>query len=171
MGLPRWCSGKECTCQGRRCRRLWSQPWVEKIPWRRKRQPTPYSCLGKFHEQSVAGYSPWGYQRVGHAWVSTHAHTHILKMQKWIVTHNKCYSIVTLLYFKNPGPLSITSPFSGSIAWDRLYIHYASNCQVYQLLSCDIYRWIDLITHWCNHQFSRAVFFPLCRQRSVGTKG
>ena len=32
--------------------------------------------------------------------MSTHARTHIFKMQKWIVTHNKCYSIVTLLYFK-----------------------------------------------------------------------
>ena len=31
--LPRQLSGKESTCQ---CRRLSSDPWVRKIPWRRK---------------------------------------------------------------------------------------------------------------------------------------
>ena len=39
-------------------------PWVGKIPWRRKWQPTPVFLLGEFHEQrSLAGYSP---QRVRH---------------------------------------------------------------------------------------------------------
>ena len=32
-GLPRWPSGKESTCQ---CRRLWFDPWVGKISWKRK---------------------------------------------------------------------------------------------------------------------------------------
>ena len=48
MGLPRWCSGKESTCQCRRCR---FNPWVGKIPWSRKWQPTPTLFLpGKFHD-------------------------------------------------------------------------------------------------------------------------
>jgi len=35
-------------------------PWVGKIPRRRKWQPTPVFLLGKSHRQkSVAGYSPW----------------------------------------------------------------------------------------------------------------
>ena len=35
--------------------------WVGKIPWRRKRQPTPVFLPGKFHGQrSLVGYSPWG---------------------------------------------------------------------------------------------------------------
>ena len=33
VGLPWWLSGKEPTCQCRRCR---FDPWVMKIPWRRK---------------------------------------------------------------------------------------------------------------------------------------
>ena len=34
--------------------------WVRKIPWRRKRQPTPLFSPGEFHGQrSLAGYSPW----------------------------------------------------------------------------------------------------------------
>ena len=38
-------------------------PWVGKIPWRRKWQPTPVFLLGEFHEQrSLAGYSPWGHK-------------------------------------------------------------------------------------------------------------
>ena len=32
----RWLSGKESACQYRRHRRLQFNPWVRKIPWRRK---------------------------------------------------------------------------------------------------------------------------------------
>ena len=41
--FPGWLRSKESVCQ---CRRCGFNPWVEKIPWRRKQQPTPYSCLG-----------------------------------------------------------------------------------------------------------------------------
>ena len=35
-------------------------PWVGKIPWRRKWQPTPVFLPGKSHGQrSLAGYSPY----------------------------------------------------------------------------------------------------------------
>ena len=37
------------------------RPWVMKIPWRRKRQPTPVFLPGESHGQrSLAGYSLWG---------------------------------------------------------------------------------------------------------------
>ena len=36
-------------------------PWVGKIPWSRKWQPTPVFLLGKFHGQrGLLGYSLWG---------------------------------------------------------------------------------------------------------------
>ena len=41
MGFPCHSAGKESTCQWRRCKRLRFDPWVRKIPWRRKWQPTP----------------------------------------------------------------------------------------------------------------------------------
>ena len=42
-------------------------PWVGKILWSRKWQPTPVFLPGKSHEQkSLVGYSPWGHKRVGH---------------------------------------------------------------------------------------------------------
>ena len=43
-----WLSGKESTCQ---CRRRDFDPWVRKISWRRKWQPTPVFLLGKSHGQ------------------------------------------------------------------------------------------------------------------------
>ena len=56
-GLPWWLSGKEPSCQ---CRRRGFDPWVGKIPWRRKRQPTSVFLPGKFHgPSSLVGYSPW----------------------------------------------------------------------------------------------------------------
>ena len=35
-------------------------PWVRKIPWRRKWKPTPVLLPGKFHgRRSLVGYCPW----------------------------------------------------------------------------------------------------------------
>ena len=37
-------------------------PWVRKVPWRRKQQPTPVFLPGKPHGQrSLVSYSPWGH--------------------------------------------------------------------------------------------------------------
>ena len=42
-------------------RETWVDPWVGKISWRRKRQPTPVLLPGKSHgRRSLVGYSPWG---------------------------------------------------------------------------------------------------------------
>ena len=39
-------------------------PWVRKIPWRRKWQPTPAFLPGESHGQrSLEGYSPWGHKQ------------------------------------------------------------------------------------------------------------
>ena len=58
MGFPNGTSSKESTCQ---CRRYGFDPWVEKIPWRRKWQSTPVFLPGKSHGQrNLEGYSPWG---------------------------------------------------------------------------------------------------------------
>ena len=44
-----------------------------KIPFRRKRQPTPVFLPGKFHEQrSLVGYNPWGHKESG---ITEHTHT------------------------------------------------------------------------------------------------
>ena len=64
MGLPWWLSGKESACQCRRCE---VDPWVGKIPWRRKWWPFPFFLPGKSHgERNLAGYSVWGCKRIWH---------------------------------------------------------------------------------------------------------
>ena len=55
-GLPWWFSGNEPAFQ---CRRHEFDPWVGKICWRRKWQPTVVFLPGKTNGQrSLAGYSP-----------------------------------------------------------------------------------------------------------------
>ena len=71
MGFPDGINGKESACQ-QRCKRHGFDPWVEKIPWRKKWQPTPVFLPEKVHgHRSLEGYSPWEC-RVAHDW-STHA--------------------------------------------------------------------------------------------------
>ena len=56
IGLSSWLNGKEPTCQ---CRRRGFYPWVWKIPWMSKRQPTPVFLPVKSHGQkTLAGCSP-----------------------------------------------------------------------------------------------------------------
>ena len=71
--LPRH-SGKECACQWRRCRRHRFNPWVRKIPWRRKWPPTPVFLPGKFHGQRrLVRYSPRGCKELDTTeWLRTH---------------------------------------------------------------------------------------------------
>ena len=62
-GFPGGIIGKESICQCRRRKRCRFNPWVGKIPWRRKWQPTPVFLPGKCHGQrSLAGYSPRGHK-------------------------------------------------------------------------------------------------------------
>ena len=60
LGLPWWLRGwRICLQWGRPA----FDPWVRKIPWKRKWQPTPVFLPGEFHGQrSPVGYSPWGHK-------------------------------------------------------------------------------------------------------------
>ena len=54
----------ESTCPFRRHR---FDPWVGKVPWRKKWQPTPVLLPGESHGQwCLVGCSPWGCKRVEH---------------------------------------------------------------------------------------------------------
>ena len=73
-GLPRRCRGKEPACQCRRCRRQRFDPWVRKIPWSGKWQPTPVFLPGEFHGQrSLVGYSPQSRRELD---MTEHMHAH-----------------------------------------------------------------------------------------------
>ena len=77
--LPRWLDGKESTCHYRRCKRCGFHPWVGKIPWRRKWQPTPVFLPGESHGQSGwADYSPQHCKES-----DTTEHTHMWNFETW----------------------------------------------------------------------------------------
>ena len=55
-----WLPGKKSSCH---CRRFKFDPWIRKIPWKRKCPPIPVFLSGKFHGQrNLAGYSSWDYK-------------------------------------------------------------------------------------------------------------
>ena len=67
-------SGKEPICQCRRQNRYGFDPWVGKIPWRRKWQPTPVFLPGESHgRRSLAGYSPQSHKELD---TTEHARAH-----------------------------------------------------------------------------------------------
>ena len=72
IGILKQLGGEESACQRRRHR---FDPWVWKIPWGGKRQPTPVFLLGKSHGQrSLASYTPCGRKQPD--MMSDSAHTH-----------------------------------------------------------------------------------------------
>ena len=67
--------------QCRRCRKLGFDPWVRKIPWRWKWQPTSVFLPGESPEQrSLAGYSPWGWKELDVTEMTEHAHIMIYNL-------------------------------------------------------------------------------------------
>ena len=63
-GFPGGASGKELTCQRRRCRDAGSSLGGEDSP-EEEMQPTPVFLLGESHGQGIlAGYSPWGHKKL-----------------------------------------------------------------------------------------------------------
>ena len=62
IGLPWWCRGLSVCLQ---YERTGFDPWIRKIPWRRKWQPTPVFLPGESHgRRSLVGCSP----RVAKSW-------------------------------------------------------------------------------------------------------
>ena len=81
-GLPRWQSGKEATCQ---CRRCGFNPWVQEDALERKWQPAPV-LYGRIPWTEEPGeLQSMGLQRVGHDCVPTHTYR---------VMHHQCCSHV-----------------------------------------------------------------------------
>ena len=59
-GFPGGASGKEPKSYCSRHKRHWFDPWVQKIPWRKKWQPIPVFLPGESHGQRrLEGYSLW----------------------------------------------------------------------------------------------------------------
>ena len=59
LGFPGGSAVKNLPANARRHKRCRFDPWVRKIPWRRKWQPTPVFMPGESHGQkNLVDYSP-----------------------------------------------------------------------------------------------------------------
>ena len=77
-GLPWWLRGQSVCIQ---CGRPGFDPWVGKIPWRRKWQSTPVFLPGESHgRRSLVGYSPWG-RKESDTTEQLHLHLHLVLKQ------------------------------------------------------------------------------------------
>ena len=83
IGLDWWLRGQSVCLQ---CRRPGFDPWVRKIPWRRKWQSTPVLLPGKSHGQrSLVDYRPWDRKESDHDWANSLSLSHayrVIQMQK-----------------------------------------------------------------------------------------
>ena len=95
MGFPRRCSVKEPACQCRGHKRCGFDPWVGKMPWRRRWQPTAESLPSKSHGQrNLVGYSPWDYKH--QTWLNNWAPAHT---ELWKSKCGKSFVLLSLNFF------------------------------------------------------------------------
>ena len=77
LGFPGGSDSKSVCLQ---CGRPGFNPWVGKIPWRRKWQPTPVLLPGKFRGlRSLVGCSSWGH-RVERDWATSLSLSYLLQL-------------------------------------------------------------------------------------------
>ena len=93
LGFPGGDSGKKSTCQCRKHKRCWFDPWVGAIPWRRKWQLTPVFLPGKI---------PWTEEPSGLQFQGGHKDSDMTKLLSTLAEKTK-YAI----------PLFKTSQFFG----------------------------------------------------------
>ena len=96
VGFPGGTRGKESTCQWRRHKRCEFDPWTGKIPWRRKWQPTPVSCLANPMTGQPGGLQSIGSQRVKTQLKRLNTHTCI-----HIGTYIYIYQSQFILFFES----------------------------------------------------------------------
>ena len=96
-----------------------SNPWVRKIPWRRKWQPTPVFLPGKFHRQrSLVGYGPWGHRVSTTKLLNTHRTHKLLSLpfqfrlspEPYILFLQGWHSFISLSHRNKTSP-TLQSPF------------------------------------------------------------
>ena len=111
VGFPGGTVDKDTICQCRRHMRCGSDPWVRKIPWSRKWQPTPGFLPGKFYVHGIANNR-------------THIHSHTHKWYVQGIQHVCCvcnviyrFSLSKVMHNNYRKFGLIRYSFSGSWAW------------------------------------------------------
>ena len=159
------------------CRRPRFNPWVGKIPWRRKWQPAPVFLPGKFHGQrGLAGYSSWN-QRVRYtepltldvngssvwwrivsvSWNIHSYHCHLAGLA-WPAGPSTLFTpwmlFVPVLVWWLPGTVHV---FKQHAVWERITL------LVYNSIARDWLRWFQKI--WSKVWLSQSIHFLRRRVR------
>ena len=116
LGLPRWLIGKEFAHKFMRCR---LDPWVGKIPRRRKWQPTPVFLPGEIPSTKEPGrLHSMGLQRVRHNQTRT-----------WVILPSelRLWPTFSEIFLKIQFQLSILFNTSNQCTIKHLY-NYLTNC-------------------------------------------
>ena len=138
--LPRWHSGKESPCQCRRCNRHRFDPWVGKIPWSRKWQPTSVFMPGKFHGQRGAWQATvcWVTESDMTKHTCACAHTHSLSLSEF----EKCRHL-------RPQPRILHVCIHAQLLQSCLTLSNTMNCSppgafVHGILQARILEWVAI---------------------------
>ena len=99
-----WTSQVPLVLKNRECRKHRFHPWVGKIPWSRKWQPTPV-LPGKFcGQRSLASYRPWGHRESDTTeWLSTL--TYINNKLYLKTTTNTETAVISQKYWREDSPV------------------------------------------------------------------
>ena len=132
-GFQGGASGRESTYQYRGCKRWRFNPWVGKIPRRRKWQPAPVFLPGKFHrERNLVGYvhgvtKSW-------SWLRNRTHTHT----QAVVKQTKFYRFIPSFFpgFNNQ---------KGTLVYSNLENSVAERKQLFSLTSKSISNYLQII--------------------------
>ena len=90
-------SGEELNCQ---CRKHRFDPWVRKIPWKRKWQHTPVFLPQKSHGQrSLTGHCPWSHERGRYDLATNQQQLFILSKLLKLRVHKVFLDISLQIYF------------------------------------------------------------------------
>ena len=95
IAMPGGTSGKESTCWCRRLERLWFDPWVRKICWKRKWQPISVFLAWKIPWTEEPGeLQSMGLPKVGHDWacilyalLTAYNVIWSVRYQKWVIVY------------------------------------------------------------------------------------
>ena len=103
------------------CIRTRFHPWVGKIPWKRKWQPTPVFLPGKsYGQRSLMGYNPWSHKE--------------LDMSEWLTHTSLLRTRILEKAVHELGPLYVFYPthqFPPRTLWDdQLLFFFFLNSQV-----------------------------------------
>ena len=127
-------------------------PWVRKVPWRRKWQPTPVFMPGKFHGQrNTVGYHPQHRKELDTT-EHTHAHTHTHTQSQ---NKPNCYLFSSEKFLISIKILSLSSFYFIFLKIYKIYIFIHTQMQI-QLIQREEKRRFLLDTCWiilfsCTH--------------------